>query len=1215
MKSRTDDDNPQYSTLNVLVVDDDPDMGQLLKLKLQEESERFNLTTLLSGSKCLELVKENPVDCIISDYQMPGMDGMELLVKLRESGNDTPFIFVTGQGSEEVAREAFKNGAFDYFTKEIGFAYFSKISNSIQRAIEQKKASEDKALLEAALQKAAYGVSEFTGKDFFDVLVRYLAGSIGADYAFIGELNAPEMSVIRTRSVFAKGESVPNFDYELDGTPCADVIDTDICCFSTGVQNLFPQDTLLQEMGADSYAGAPLFDSSGNPLGILVVLDSRPLDNQEYTTTLLRLFAGRASAELERLRMEEDLKKSEEKYRKLMDNASDAIFLGDPETGIILDANSRAETLIGRDAADIIGMHQSELHPPQDREHYVQIFKNHLEGGGSHPIEAEIINASGKRVPVEITSSLVEIEGRTVLQGIFRNITERKMAEESFATREKFLSDIFSSMRDGISVLDTEFNILRVNRTIEKWYAHSMPLVGKKCYSAYKGMDRPCEICPTRTALIGNMPASNVVPKLGSPKEADEWMEVYSFPLIDSDTGETTGVVEYMRDVTESKKTESTALALGRILEESLNEIYIFDAETLKFSQVNKGARENLGYTLEELRGLTPLDLKPEFTPGAFEQTLTPLRTGEKEKVELSTLQKRKDGSLYPVETHLQMSNYAGRPVIAETARDVTRIKRAQSRLKRSNRLLQSISEAQSVYIMDKDGTEVYNMMLRELLDLTNSEYGFIGEVIEEPDGKSCLVVKAFADIVSNKTTMGFYEKNAPEGMKFTKLDNLFGEVVLTGKPVISNDPARDPKSAGLPNGHPPLDSFLGLPIIRGGRMVGMAGIANKPSGYKENDIEYLEPFIKTCGNIIESEWSARLRAEMEESIRKSEAGLRSIIEALPDMVMSLGRDGSVLHVKYYNEREFADLENGEPDYGLKIQEVLPAEVSDTARNSLDQVFEDGRMRSFEYQVILPQKGTMHYEARLVKSSGEEVIAIVRDITEHRELEHQKADMLAMIRHDVKTPLSVILGYVDIMQKDKAGTIDPETSDMVRSIGKNSRYISMLLDDMVDVFKLEAGGLFLKKAGVLPLDIVLETKINASDTAKKAGVKLVKSVEDGLPELELDKSYINRALMNLTINALTFTPQGGTVTIGCAAVTEEGRDYVAFTVTDTGPGIPEEEHDKVFQKYYRSPMANAKEGTGLGLAIVKAVTEAHGGRVTLDSSPGKGSTFKMLLPV
>ncbi|MFQ5416368.1 MAG: PAS domain-containing protein, partial [Myxococcota bacterium] len=138
------------------------------------------------------------------------------------------------------------------------------------------------------------------------------------------------------------------------------------------------------------------------------------------------------------------------------------------------------------------------------------------------------------------------------------------------------------------------------------------------------------------------------------------------------------------------RRTQDEATRFGRILEDSRNEIYLFDAETLRLIQVNRGARENLGYTMDELRQLTPLDLKPEFDAASFEELIAPLRDGTRRNVEFSTVHRRKDGSLYPVDVHLQVAADEPSPLFVAIVLDVTEAKEVEETLRLRDRAISS---------------------------------------------------------------------------------------------------------------------------------------------------------------------------------------------------------------------------------------------------------------------------------------------------------------------------------------------------------------------------------------------------------------------------------------------------------------------------------------------------------------------------------------------
>jgi diguanylate cyclase (GGDEF)-like protein/PAS domain S-box-containing protein len=144
---------------------------------------------------------------------------------------------------------------------------------------------------------------------------------------------------------------------------------------------------------------------------------------------------------------------------------------------------------------------------------------------------------------------------------------KRKQSKDALKEAELFLSNIFSSIQDGISILDNKMNIVSVNPTMEKWYSHSMPLIGKKCFEAYHGTDKVCKVCPTMKTIKFQESAHDMIPKRGPGGVIEGWFDLYSFPLIDRRTGKMTGVIEYVRDISKQKEAE---LEKGKLTEELL---------------------------------------------------------------------------------------------------------------------------------------------------------------------------------------------------------------------------------------------------------------------------------------------------------------------------------------------------------------------------------------------------------------------------------------------------------------------------------------------------------------------------------------------------------------------------------------------------------------------------------------------------------------------
>ena len=168
---------------------------------------------------------------------------------------------------------------------------------------------------------------------------------------------------------------------------------------------------------------------------------------------------------------------------------------------------------------------------------------------------------------------------------------------------------------------------------------------------------------------------------------------------------------------------------------------------------------------------------------------------------------------------------------------------------------------------------QIFAELLDEMLALTESEYGFIGQVLHTPEGRPFLKTMAVTNTAWSDKTKEFYKQNIPEGFRFENLGTLFGAVLETGQPVIANDPASDPRSGGMPAGHPPLRSFLGVPFSKDGEIYGMAGIANRSGGYDTEQLEFLQPLTTTAANLIGG-W------RLNERRRKAEEAMMAATEA-----------------------------------------------------------------------------------------------------------------------------------------------------------------------------------------------------------------------------------------------------------------------------------------------------------------------------------------------
>jgi GAF domain-containing protein len=178
----------------------------------------------------------------------------------------------------------------------------------------------------------AEGISAATGAAFFCSLMQYLAKTLAADYAFVGEMSPEHDNMIKTVAFYADGQIAPNFAYHLQNTPCQNVTRGTLCVYPDRIQSRFPHDRSLAKMGIEGYIGTPLCDSQARVIGLMVMLSRRPLEHPELCVSTLRIFATRAAAELERKQAEEAVRASENRWRTMFDEQPGTVAFGEAST-------------------------------------------------------------------------------------------------------------------------------------------------------------------------------------------------------------------------------------------------------------------------------------------------------------------------------------------------------------------------------------------------------------------------------------------------------------------------------------------------------------------------------------------------------------------------------------------------------------------------------------------------------------------------------------------------------------------------------------------------------------------------------------------------------------------------------------------------------------------------------------------------------------------
>ena len=291
---------------------------------------------------------------------------------------------------------------------------------------------------------------------------------------------------------------------------------------------------------------------------------------------------------------------------------------------------------------------------------------------------------------------------------------------------------------------------------------------------------------------------------------------------------------------------------------------------------------------------------------------------------------------------------------------------------------------------------------------------------------------------------------------------------------------------------------------------------------------------------------------------------------------------------------------DGSSILGQYVKDVIPnadlkALIDRTRNGSLkyhEINFDDGRVYNAQY-TPLPRIGSA---------------VTMQDISYLKEIDRLKNDFVHTVSHDLRSPLTAIMGYMELIER--TGALNESQRDFLERLQASVQHMTSLVNELLDLGRLESG--FDTRRESVHLDNVLEYSLNVFESQiQNKRIQLTTSVSDDLLPLRANPIRIRQMIDNLVGNAIKYTPENGTIKVHLFMQ----ENQIIFRVTDSGPGIPQEEQGKIFEKFFRASNRPADvEGSGLGLAIVKSIVESHQGRVWVESTVGVGSTFAVILP-
>jgi PAS domain S-box-containing protein len=453
------------------------------------------------------------------------------------------------------------------------------------------------------------------------------------------------------------------------------------------------------------------------------------------------------------------------------------------------------------------------------------------------------------------------------------------------------------------------------------------------------------------------------------------------------------------------------------------------------------------------------------------------------------------------------------------------------------------------------------------------------------------------------RAAAGLNSGNIP-GKRLLKDAGLPGLVIAQGRGLVVPNVSQDKRFVET-------DEFGGIqmravaiaPIQSQGKVIGLLEAINPISGSFDPDaLLVMTGLGSLAGSTIQN-------AQFLERLRKAHQHYRELFEDSIDPILTTDWDGKILEA---NRRAVTvSGYTSEQLHSMNIGQLHNVNMSKTGQNF--EMIKQSSQPSYESVLNMQNGGTTPVEVHARRVEFEEtdcVQWILRDITARKELDALRDDMTAMIYHDLRSPLGNIVSSLDMMSTflpEKEGTL----RSMLNIANNSTARIQRLINSLLDINRLETGQQILDQKAVDPIALMVEAIRDVQPSLNGRNQTLEKKTSTVLPLIFVDVDMIHRVLINLIENASKFSPVEGRIVVGA----DTNGTHVKYSVSDNGPGIPEADRERIFEKFIRLRGKERASGLGVGLAFCKLAVQGHGGQIGLESEVGKGTTFWLTLPV
>ncbi|MGO9137270.1 MAG: PAS domain S-box protein [Syntrophales bacterium] len=951
----------------------------------------------------------------------------------------------------------------------------------------------------------------------------------------------------------------------------------------------------------------------------------------------------------ERKRAEEALRKSEERYRSLLDNASDAILLANPE-GQLLEVNRKAEELLGYSREKLLGMDISRLHPKEELEKVVRVFKDIVQNGSGSVSDTYALRRDGTAVPIDVTGSCFEFDGEKVAQGIFRDITGRRKTEEELKKGKLLLESVFNSTHDLIIVLDRDLRILMSNWKSPLYTDCKEFPVNTHCYEAFMHRDAACESCQVLQVLTTGKPASG---ERYNP-HTKRINEVNAYPIF-GDNNEIIMVAEHVRDISERKR-----------MEEALRENLSKQERELRISTALYEVSSNM---LQERSLNENLQLIADKTAEVFDTDTSyiALADDKKDKVRMHTLFgiRTKDFKEMEIPFGVGVGGY-----IMQSRKGVIIDDYFNNELIKPSAKISQIVKNEGVVsgmgVPIQSETEDHGVLYvfhRQMRKFTKSELNAL-----EMFGHLTAL-----EITGRQTRNALHESN--------KMYKTLTESSLAAVFIVQDGKFRFINTSAVAYMGYTAEELIGQKsdviihpddreMVKKMATEMLSGVRKEAFEYrivtKQNQVAWILQIVTP----IEYEGRQAVLAnaidvtDLRESRKKLEEMMAmesSILSSIPDAVFGL-QDERILFVN----------DAVEVIFGWRPEELLGKNVNilcnseSEFENLSKRIYRDHGNQATcrrEFEIPCRHKDGSNIFCKVTycaienSLSDNKVVATYEDITDKKKasfqlLQSEKmasiGQLAAGVAHEINNPTAFVSSNLK--------TLSDYMNDVIKLIGE---YRTLAGD-----LKKEATGEESQKMVAERLKLIedLETKIDVDFIIKDAvdligesregtgrigrivqdlknfahpgdeklrTVNINNSIESTLnivwnelkykavvhkeygdvPDTLCYPQQLNQVFMNILVNAAQAIKEKGEISIVTKAV--DGHAEIKFA--DTGVGIPKENLPKIFDPFFTTK--DVGKGTGLGLHVAYNIIEKHNGTIEVDSTVNKGTTFTVKIPI